>query len=85
MGLQAAKQHELPPDHPFAVHEYTELPDYSLRVLQKEFENRDLELLYKRYEQRAQIGERQATKLEYFKNFPSSNAVPFSFFLSLLA
>ena len=34
---------------------FVDLPDFSLIILQKEFENRDLEALYKRYEQRAQI------------------------------
>ena len=53
------RHRELPHNHPFAAEfdEYSsDLPDYSLSVLQKEFENRDLELLFRRYEQRARIG-----------------------------
>ena len=49
-------KHELPPNHPVALNEYSDLPDYSLLVLQKEFEKKDLEILYRRYEQRARIG-----------------------------
>ena len=62
---QAEHRHrELPHNHPFAAEfdEYSSnLPDYSLSVLQKEFENRDLELLFRRYEQRARIGKHNIT------------------------
>ena len=33
------------------------LPDFTLVSLQKRFQSKDLEELYKRYEQRAQIGQ----------------------------
>ena len=35
---------------------YIEMPDYALKSLQARFQDKCLEDLYKRYEQRAQIG-----------------------------
>lgn len=32
------------------------VPDYSLEHLQEKFQHKDLESLYRRYEQRAQLG-----------------------------
>ena len=37
--------------------QYIETPDLSLLALQERFSTKELELLYKRYEQRSQIGE----------------------------
>jgi hypothetical protein len=38
---------------------FYELPDFDLSSLQEQIKNKELEELYKRYEQRAQIGELQ--------------------------
>lgn len=35
---------------------FEEMPDYALECLQERFRGKDLEKLYQRYEQRAQLG-----------------------------
>lgn len=49
-------------DH--AKYVYNEMPDFTLGVLQDRFNNKNLEPLYKKYEQRYQLSESFFTSIE---------------------